>query len=159
VYRNWVRYGESVARWLERFPREQVHLVVFDDFARDTRTELRRVLEFLEVDAGYEPRSLNARRESHRRRGGLLRKLIGSPVSRTLAHGLMPRLLGRRRASNLVWRFRQSRFNRRAYQRVPLPDAVRERLERELMPEVSRASELLGRDLAELWFPAGAHVG
>ncbi len=41
------RLGEQVARLLATFPREQVHLIVFDDFVRSPAAAYAGVLEFL----------------------------------------------------------------------------------------------------------------
>lgn len=41
--------GNQLERALSEFPRDQIHLVFFEDFAADTAREYRRVLEFLGV--------------------------------------------------------------------------------------------------------------
>lgn len=41
--------GHQLARVLAEFPRDQVHVIFFEDFAADTGHEYRRVLEFLRV--------------------------------------------------------------------------------------------------------------
>jgi hypothetical protein len=75
-----------------------------------------------------------------------------------VARSILPRLLGEPRARRLLWRFRQSRLNRRPFERPPLAMDLRRRLEDELRPDVRRLSALLGRDLESLWFgrPASA---
>ena len=152
VYRNWVQYGRNIANWLDSFPREQLHVIIFDDFAADAPGELRRLLDFLEVDPDYRPASYAPRRVSHRRRGGIVRTVVESRPAQRIAHHGLPAIFGRTTASNIIWRFRQSRINRRRYRRPPLPAAIRRRLAEEFRGEVARASELVGRDLVGLWF-------
>lgn len=41
--------GSQLQRVLAEFPREQVHLIFYEDFAADTGHEYRKVLEFLEI--------------------------------------------------------------------------------------------------------------
>jgi len=56
--------GNQLERVLAEFPREQVHVIFFEDFAADTRREYRRVLEFLRIpdDGRMEFPRINANR-------------------------------------------------------------------------------------------------
>ena len=152
AYRSAARYGEQIKRWIDAFGRARVHVIVFDDFTDDTPREFRRLLRFLEVDPSYQPGSFAARRESHRRRGGLLRAMVQSPAARWAAQRLMPAVFGRTRSARLVWRFRQSRINLTATPRQPLQPELRRQLETEFAPDVAQLSRIIGRDLVELWF-------
>lgn len=49
VYEDVCRVGAQFRRWLDLFPREQVHGIVFDDFKQDTGAVYRQVLDFLAV--------------------------------------------------------------------------------------------------------------
>jgi hypothetical protein len=131
-----------------------MHVVVFDDFARDTLGELQRVLEFLEVDPGYRPPSLAPRNASHRQRP-LVRAALDSRPAEWLIDRALPRLIGENAKARMALRFRHSRINRRPAPRSPLPDELRRQLEAESLAQVERASSLLGRDLVELWFSRG----
>ncbi|MGZ8794278.1 MAG: sulfotransferase family protein [Gaiellaceae bacterium] len=155
TYRPTARHGDNLANWLSIFPRHQMHVIIFDDFAADTPGAFRRLLEFLEVDPDYRPASFSARRQSHRPRGGMVRALIRNPAARLVSHSVLPRLLGRSTASRIVWRFRQSPINRGRYERPPLAPELRSRLIEEFRPDVTRLSELLGRDLVDLWLGDG----
>jgi hypothetical protein len=149
-YRDSARYGEQLARWYDALPRERIHVIVFDDFAADTADAFRRVLEFLRVDPDYQPESFAARNASHRQRPAVRRVMDSAPV-RALTDSLLPRVIGGNARARLALRFRQSRLNRRAAPRAPIPPDLRRRLEDELRPDIERLSELLGRDLASLW--------
>ena len=46
------QYGEAVGRWYAEFPREQVRIHLFEDFASDTSTVVTDFLQFIGVDAG-----------------------------------------------------------------------------------------------------------
>ena len=41
------RLGEQLERWMGVFPRNQIHVIVFDDIVRDTAAEYKRTLSFL----------------------------------------------------------------------------------------------------------------
>lgn len=49
-------YSGQIRRYLQRFPREQIQFVLFDQFVQNTRACLRDVYEFLDVDTGFSPR-------------------------------------------------------------------------------------------------------
>lgn len=48
-------YSEQVARYLQVFPREQVHIILFDDMRKNLLATVQGVYRFLGVDAGFEP--------------------------------------------------------------------------------------------------------
>ncbi len=50
MYSEHVRYVEQLRRYHALFPREQVLVLIYDDFRRDNEATVRRVLRFLEVD-------------------------------------------------------------------------------------------------------------
>jgi len=54
--------------------------------------------------------------------------------------------------ARLALRFRHSRLNRRAVTREPMTAALRRQLEAEFRPDVEATGQLIGRDLAALWF-------
>ena len=45
-YRHMVRFSEQVSRYFERFGKERVMVIIFDDFRSDTASVYRAVLEF-----------------------------------------------------------------------------------------------------------------
>lgn len=158
AYRPNARFGEQLARWFECFDREQVHVLLFDDLVADTQAAFRRLLQFLDVDSSYALESFNAYRRSHRRRGGVIGAVTGGRPARFLSHRLLPALVGRNRGEALRWQYRQSRLARKDQSRAAMPAELRLRLEEEFAPDVARLSEMLGRDLSQLWFgrPASA---
>lgn len=155
VYRPRARFGEQLPRWFETFGHEQVHVIVFEDMVRDPAAVFRRLLEFLDVDPEYQPESFAAYNRSHAPRSHLLRSLTKARVPQWLVWELLPRLVGDRRTRGMVRAFRHSGLNRRAAPRPPLAPGLRRQLEDEFAPDVARLGELLGRDLAALWWKRG----
>lgn len=158
IYRDIGRYAEQLSRWFELFERDRFHLIVFDDFVADTAGTFRRVLEFLDVDADYEPESYGAKNASHRQRRWV-RRVVESMPARVAKDSILPALIGSNARARLALRFRQSRLNRRAAPRPPMKPDVRRRLEDEFMPDIARLGDMLGRDLESLWFDAAAPQG
>ena len=159
AYRPNVRYAEQLARWFAKFDRSRIHVMIFEDFAADTATEFHRLLEFLDVDPDYTPKTFAARRKSHRRRGGVVHALTSSRPVRWTTRRLLPSVVGQNKASSVIWRFRQSPLLREENVREEIRPELRRQLEDEFMPDVSRLSEMLGRDLGELWFKRPALSG
>jgi hypothetical protein len=151
TYRDRARYAAQLERWFEVFAREQCHVMVFDDFTADPATEFRKLLEFLDVDPSYLPRSFEVRNPSRRTRSSWRAFKNSAPV-RWARHRLVPVLIGSTRTAQLAGRIKASQVVRPAKPRPPLDPDLRRRLEDEFAEDVARLSELLGRDMSERWF-------
>jgi sulfotransferase family protein len=154
VYREAARFAEPLARWFDALGRDRVHVIVFDDFARDPATQLREVLEFAGVATDYDPPSYSARNPSHRQRKAV-RRVLDSRIGTFIYDDLAGALLGGNTRARLALRFRHSRLNRRQVERDPMLAPLRSRLEDEFRADVEATGKLIGRDLAGLWF--GSH--
>ena len=137
-YRDVARFSEQVARYFDVFGREQVHVVIFDDFKTSTEAEYRKVLAFLGVDCGFKPdfTVVNANQEVRSRR---LQRLLRNPRLVSLVAPIEPIVLP---AYTLL-----RRLNVKRVPRSPLPPELRQRLQEEFVPEVRKLSDLLRRDL------------
>jgi hypothetical protein len=143
-YSDRVRYADAISRFLDVFPREQVKVVVFDDFKADNRGTFREVLEFLGIDAGFEP-DFELVHDSKAPRFPLLNRLLRSPALKNIPKRLLPA-----RRYDRIQLAVQSLLMKRA-RRPPLRDEERRELMRRFEPEVRRLGELLGRDLLTTW--------
>jgi len=151
VYREAARYAVPLQRWFDALGRERVHVIVFDDFTHDPGAELHRLLEFLGVDASYQPPTFAVHNTNHRQRRAV-RSVMESRVGTFLSDDLARAVLGSNGRARLAYRFRKSRVNRRYVPRQPMPDDLRRELEVEFRPDVDAVSQMLGRDLAGQWF-------
>jgi len=153
LYTDHVRYVEQLRRFHERFPREQVLVLIYDDFRADNDAAVRQVLRFLRLDDAALVAAVRTRPSRDLRMAPLhtlvqLRRkaLRGVPVAAALSRtvgALTPApLRGRLRAS---WR-------RVAFTDPQAPDeAFSRELRSRFKPEVQALSEYLGRDLVTLW--------
>ena len=67
------RYATHLAAWMERFPREQIHVIVSEDITTHPREVLQGVFKFLDIQEIYNEKFVNA----------IVRPLnIGSPPDR-----------------------------------------------------------------------------
>ena len=150
-YRAVGRYASQVARYLDVFGPDRVHVIISEEFRADTAAGYRDVLQFLGVDPGFRPEFpvVNANKVPRSTTAvRLLRR--PPPVVRRFARMVLPtpasrRSMGRRlQALNVDQRPREA-----------MPPELRRSLESEFADDVARLSELLGRDL-KAWRPSPA---
>jgi hypothetical protein len=151
LYRDHVRYTEQLRRYHDVFPREQVLVLIYDDFRADNEQTVRSVLRFLAVDETVPELAVDPNPTL-----GMRSQRLDSALH-AVSHGEGP--LGRaakRAGAVLPSDLRRSALRaaqrRLAWGEPPAPD---ERLMRSLRlrlrPEVEELSEYLGRDLIALW--------
>jgi hypothetical protein len=146
LYLEQSRYATHLGRWLAVFPREAVLPLIFEEITAEPEAAVRQVYEFLGVDpAGRFDASRRSSNESvaYRneglqavlRRGGdaLRRAGLGAGLERIKA---LPPLRGL---------MEMNKRDLRVSAPKPLPE-TRDRLARELAPEMEALAALLGRD-------------
>jgi hypothetical protein len=148
-YTEVIRLGGQLARLLETVPREQVHVVLFDDFVANTQAEYRRVLSFLGIHDGIH-REFPVVNPARGVRSGALAAFTEKtpPV-------LARAVLGVKRAlgwGDLGVLDRLRRANATDANDTPLPFQLTERLKIEHTDDVAVLSEIVGRDLVQLWW-------
>jgi hypothetical protein len=150
-YSEHVRYVEQLRRYHERFPRERVLVLIYDDYKRDNEATVRSVLRFLEV----EEMPISVRRAKPTvqvrtpRLYGVLRRLT------VAEHGPFGALRKTIKALTPM-QARQDLLHtvrkRIVYAEPGAPDEeFMAELRRRLKPEVVALSEYLDRDLVGLW--------
>jgi len=152
-YSDHVRYVEQLRRDHERFPPEQVLVLIYDDFLSDNEATVRRILRFLDVDdeLPIDVRNVNVTRSAVRswRVKDLLRSLTmgrGSiaRAAKTTVKALTTRRL-RRGAVGTIQRHVV------VAQPPPADEAFMMELRQRFKGEVVALSEYLDRDLVSLW--------
>ncbi len=151
-YTGHVRYVEQLRRFHDRFPPEQVRVIIYDDFRRDNQETVRGVLRFLGVDDAGPIEVVDANptvRMRSTRLDDVVRAVdLGQGAAaralKTAVRTVAPRS-ARRRAYDMV----QSRV---LFGRPKPPDeGVMVELRRRFRPEVEALGEYLQRDLLALW--------
>ncbi len=151
MYSEHARYLEHLRRFEEHFPREQILVLIYDDYRAEGEETVRRVLRFLGVKETIPIESVLTAREARQgvRSPTLHRFTRAMRMARNnpeRSNALMSKL-GRLAPTSAIelWR-------RVVYKRAPQPDAAFLRdLRRHLKPEVQALGEHLGRDLVRLW--------
>lgn len=146
-YSDMVRFHQQIERYLKLFPREQMHVVFYEDVLADLPGVYRGILEFLGVDPDFRPEFpvQNARKEMRSRKvDGFLRN-TPDWVTR-LARVVLPGRLLRRK---ILWKLRLA--NTRFIDREPVSADIRHSIMTAIKSDVEALSALLHRDLQH-WF-------
>lgn len=136
-YGSLFSYADQLVRLFEQVPRERVHIILYDDFAKEPEKIYAETVNFLglspfqlasfpRLNANKRPRSRTAWRAI--KTGNSLRQKIDIK-----GFGLFARL---------------DRWNTRYTERPPLAQDFRSELIEYFRSDISRTSEMLGRDLS-----------
>jgi len=151
-YTGVANLGAQVQRLFDAVGRERAHIVVFDDFVKDTLSEYRAVLDFLGLD--YDGQTEFERRfDSQMYRFRWLQFLFWKTATR---RGKFVDTLERRRRKyredgtirpNLVKQL--TKLNKKPVTPAPLSPRMIDILREDLRDDVRLLGELLGRDLGD----------
>ncbi len=154
-YRDMARFSEQVGRYFDLFGRENVKVVIFDDFKSDTASVYRDVLDFLDIDTGFQTTFDIVNPNKEVRLEWLQRLIVSSGFSLMLlkdrltylatTHALVPISYRTRAVKGVIAVY--TKYERRS----PLTADLRERLSREFQSDIDKLSSMLGRDLSH-WY-------
>jgi len=139
---HWMQislYHDALSRFLDRFPRSQVHIFLFDDLRADQTGLVRAVYEFLGVDPSFVPDL-----DTPHNVGGLpsnrfIERVLTSGKLRATLDPVIPR-----RAADWARKVRT-----RNLRRAPkLPEELRAKLIDRFRTDIAKTSDLIGRDLS-----------
>jgi hypothetical protein len=151
VYSEHVRYVEQLRRYHDVFPREQILVLIYEDFRADNEAIVREVLGFLGLEDAPPPELIEANHATGMRSPRiheLVRSLYmgrsgAARPAKAAIKALTPQRL-RKRAVGTVTRMQRSE-----------PPAADEQLMRELRVrfkgDVQALSEYLDRDMVSFW--------
>lgn len=143
LYRRVAGFAGQVRRYLDVFPREQIHIIDFDDFSRDTPRVYAEVLQFLGVDPSFQC-AFEVRNPNKQVRSRFLHRFLNNPGQLAILLGrLVPQSLRRSLLSRL------KKANSPAAPRPPLSPELRQQLNREFAAEVEELSALVGKDFSK----------
>ena len=147
-YERVYSYSEQLERFLELFGRERVHVVLFDDWRRDTRAAYEGLCDFLGIEAspGIDYAVVNPHKRVTRPRLRDWSRRSNRGL-RALGRVLLPGERLRQGVRRPLARVLKSAYTR-VEPRAELPEGLRNRLVERFAPDVERLSSLTGRDLS-----------
>ena len=146
------RYGSALARFLEQFPREAVHVALFDDLQDDPQAFIDAVTRWLGVDPlMLSPEQLGARLPASEARSAALARLVRRGAVWAREHDGAG-LVGQVKRSPRVQRLLYRPVDRTAY---TLDAADIELVWDLLADELDLVTELTGVPVRRVWAAAG----
>jgi hypothetical protein len=152
LYSEHVRYVEQLRRYDAVFPREQVLVLIYDDFRRENEATVRRVLRFLDADDSIAVEASEAN-PTVRPRSQRLHEVVHA-----ISVGRGPVSLAMKGAIKTLTPPRMRRGALEAVQRhvvysdpLPADERVTAELRARFRGEVQALGEYLERDLLTLW--------
>lgn len=151
-YIGLARFSEQIQRYLNIFPREQIKIILLEDFRRDAYAVLQDVYEFLGVETLF-PEDMKPRNQfsSPNPFGINIFRWLSKPWMRKIGRVLVPYRPFRWKIADLLRGF----FRERSYSERPkISEGLVEKIQSHLGwdLEIQKLQRLLGRqDLQTLW--------
>lgn len=144
-YSDFVKYAEQINRFFSVFQRDQIKIIVFDDFINKTQRVYRDILEFLGVDPSFIPEFNIVNPNKILKWPRLKKHTLDSPYFRKTL-----RLLFSDNFYAAMKKFYKDKIV--TYQpRPPLDEALRKELMTKFKGEVEKTTRLVKTDLITLW--------
>jgi hypothetical protein len=144
-YSDIAKYYGQVKRYIDVFGRDKVHIILFDDFAKDPKEEYIKVLKFLGIDE-IMPTNFDTVNPSNAARSKALRRFILNPPDFIKAIGkvLLPHHSKRRqKVVELL-----HNVNTKYEKREPMKSETREKLKAIYKEDLEKLQQLINRDLS-----------
>jgi Sulfotransferase family len=138
LYRDVGFYARQLRRYLDLFPRDQIHVLLHDDLISDPRAVVRDIFRFVGVDHTFEPDVSVSYNPGRLHRSSTLERMI-SLGTRTRLRLLLPSGARNRLRAGL------SALNRS--EPAPLDPELRRALTREFREDILQLQDLINRDL------------
>ena len=156
-YRDMARFSQQIDRYFQRFGRDNVKVIIFDDFAANTAAVYRDVLEFLGVDSRFQTTFDIVNPNKEVRLEWLQKLIVNSGFSLMLlkdqltylatTHSLVPFRYRTRAVEGVIAVY--TKYERRS----PLTSELRRQLAHEFKSEIDKLSAVLNRDLSGWYQP------
>jgi Sulfotransferase family len=152
LYSEQVRYVEQLRRYHERFGRERVLVLIYDDYRKDNPGTVSEVLSFLDV-AEDVPIEIERANPSVRMRSQRLDDVLTAVSTGSGTAGRVLKETVKAVVPQSVRRGALRATQRRFVHADPDPPdpALMDEIRRRYRPEVEELSEYLDRDLVRLW--------
>ena len=132
------RYHDQLARYYDLFPRERIHVFLFDDLQRNTLAVVQQIYRFLGVDPNFVPDLATPHNVGGMPSNVLLERILTNRALRAAVEPWMST-----GAANWFRRLRT-----KSMRKAPaLPPALKATLRRQFHDDISRTSTLIGRSL------------
>lgn len=144
-------YAEPLKHYLDTFPREQIHIIVYEELVENPSKIFQQLYQFLEVDSNFIPPSLHENIDYRAKKKFHSLTLVALTNKLTLLYkqSRFRKLLGGLGIRNFLrWLKKINRQNTpQKFQKPPLDQQIRERLQKFYEPEIAAVEKIIGRPL------------
>jgi hypothetical protein len=133
------RYYPRLRRYYDRFPREQIKVILFEDLDANPQDVLRELFRFLDVDPGFIADTSVRHNTAVAPRSRFLNRLFYTGMQ--LFRPIVPQRL---RSKGLATRLRRPLLRKPE----PISPLLRQRLTEQYRDDILATAELIGRDLS-----------
>lgn len=144
-YSQRVKYYQQVKRYYDRFPAEQIKVIIYEEFKAENARIYREILEFLGVDSSFTPKyaAVNVNKEV---KFPAINNFVNRPLIKHISKNLISQEFNEFVRDNIVEKL--------LWHQAPkdsMPEELKLELMRKYQPEVVKISELIGVDLEAVW--------
>ena len=144
-YEELVKFSEQIQRYFDVFGKENVHIIIFDDFKKDIHNIYRQTLTFLEVNPNFYPEFQVINPSKQVKIKWIRDFFINHPYLKDFFKPLIPKRFRTKLKKGIT------KLNTKTISRPPMPHSVKKFLQKKLKPEIDKLSNLLNRDLSS-WY-------
>jgi hypothetical protein len=144
-YSEFLKFCDQIQRYSDLFDQANIKIIIYDDFKRDNPKMYREILKFLEVDPDFAPRFKMVNVSKTRAKWPIIQQIFQNPYLTRFAIRLMPKDLFSKISMAYWERFFKNEKTRQ------IDADLKVKLMYKFKPEVQLLSDLLNRNLIELW--------
>ncbi len=148
-YRSFGYYAAQIQRYLEYFNREQMQIILFDDFKRDTAGVYRDTLRFLGVDENFQPNFETVNANKIPRMSAINRLTNQPPTWYATTRLILRRTIPQRLRNQFNATLRS--INTQEVSRPPMKPETKRELQDDFREDIDALGELLECDLSH-WY-------
>jgi hypothetical protein len=140
-------YCKHLKPYYDKFPKKNIHVILFEDFVKNTKSVLKGVFQYLEIDAGFEPEIKVQNRGAqykNARLNYLLNKSAFVLKAKELIKHTTPRVFNKKFLA-LIWYI--DKFN--SEKPPPLSQETRAHLLSIMREDIDNLQSLIGCDLSQ----------
>lgn len=144
-YSQRVQYDRQVKRYCDRFNKEQIKVVIFEEFKAENQRIYREILEFLGVDPSFTPEydAVNVNKEVKFK---AINNLVNSPLVKNISKNLVSQEFNDFVRDNIVEKYLWHQAPK-----ATMPEEIKTELMKKYYSQVERVSQLIGVDLMSKW--------
>ncbi|MGC9332455.1 MAG: sulfotransferase domain-containing protein [Bacteroidales bacterium] len=146
LYREIAQYSNQVKRYFDIFDRNNVHIIIYDDFRDNTVKIYKELLLFLDVSDSFIPEfKIYNTNKTRRIKGNSLQRIRNHPLIVEIVQSIFPYSLRSKLYRYIASLY--SKINTVHTERIEINSRLRQSLQKEFSQDVRELSELLNRDL------------